>query len=96
MATRKWRKYETHDQALEAIRNFDPPPTLVNHSGGGFHCYWVLEEPASVSEHGIEKLESINKALLTELGGDKGTHNLDRVLRVPGTFNFKLETIQGK
>jgi putative DNA primase/helicase len=24
------------------------------------------------------------------LGGDKGTHNLDRVLRIPGTYNFKL------
>jgi putative DNA primase/helicase len=88
---KKMEKYETHDQVLEAIRDFNPPPTLVNHSGGGFHCYWVLENPASVSEHGIERLESINKALLTELGGDKGTHNLDRVLRVPGTFNFKLE-----
>ena len=88
---KKESKFEIRDQALEAIRKFNPVPTLVNHSGGGFHCYWVLEEPASVSEHGVEKLESINKALLTELGGDKGTHNLDRVLRVPGTFNFKLE-----
>ena len=24
------------------------------------------------------------------MGGDKGTHNLDRVLRIPGTYNFKL------
>jgi len=88
---KKESKFESRDQALESIKSFDPAPTLVNHSGGGFHCYWVLDEPASVSEHGIDKLESINKALLTELGGDKGTHNLDRVLRVPGTYNFKLE-----
>ncbi|MCU0614019.1 MAG: RepB family DNA primase, partial [Desulfobacterales bacterium] len=60
-------------------------PTIVNHSGGGFHCYWVLNNPAMVSETGVEPIESVNKALLRHLGGDGGTHDISRVLRVPGT-----------
>jgi putative DNA primase/helicase len=43
-----------------------------------------------VSETGVEPIESVNKALLRHLGGDGGTHDISRVLRVPGTFNFKL------
>jgi putative DNA primase/helicase len=88
---RKKPAHETYEAALESIKAFDTPPTIVNHSGGGFHCYWVLSEPESVSGHGIEALETINAFLCERIGGDKGTHNLDRILRVPGTYNFKLE-----
>jgi hypothetical protein len=89
---KKHSEYETYEQALKGIDSFELKPTLVNHSGGGFHCYWVLKEPVKVSDFGVETLENINRSLVRKLGGDGGTHNLDRVLRVPGTFNFKLET----
>jgi putative DNA primase/helicase len=82
--------YATYDEALSAITVFRMKPTIVNHSGGGFHCYWALSNPVKVTEKGIELLESLNKALLRLLGGDTGTHDISRVLRVPGTFNFKL------
>jgi len=39
---------------------------------------------------GISTLESINKNLSQKLGGDPGTQDISRVLRVPGTFNFKI------
>ena len=38
----------------------------------------------------MNTLEGINKALNKILGGDGGTHDLSRVLRVPGTFNLKV------
>jgi putative DNA primase/helicase len=82
--------YENYDEAIKAITKFKPQPTLINHSGGGHHCYWVLGNPLKKDEIGVKELESINKFFLTQLGGDKGTHNLDRVLRIPGTYNFKL------
>ena len=87
---KKKTPYDTYDDALSAITTFRMKPTIVNHSGGGFHCYWVLSNPVKVAEKGIGLLESINKALLKHLGGDTGTHDISRVLRVPGTFNFKL------
>ena len=38
----------------------------------------------------VIELECINKYFLQQLNSDKKTHNLDRVLRIPGTYNFKL------
>ena len=87
---KKGSDYETYDEAIKAITKFNPQPTLINHSGGGLHCYWVLSAPIKTDEIGVMELESINKYFLNQLGGDKGTHNLDRVLRIPGTYNFKL------
>jgi len=83
--------HTTYDDAIKAVCQFALQPTLIVHSGGGFHCYWVLNEPVEVKDVGVEVLENINKTLCLELGGDSGTHDLSRVLRVPGTFNFKLE-----
>jgi len=82
--------HQSYDEALNAIQTFSMEPTIINHSGGGFHCYWVLSNPIKVIDAGISTLENINKALASALGGDPGTHNIDRVLRVPGTFNFKI------
>ena len=86
----KESEYETYEETLATIEKFKMKPTILNHSGGGFHCYWVLVNPVNIAEAGIKNLENINKALLTHLGGDVGTHDITRVLRVPGTFNFKL------
>ena len=88
---KKKSDYETYDEAIKAISKFNPQPTLINLSGGGLHCYWVLRTPVKTDEIGVKELESINKYFLQQLGGDKGTHNLDRVLRIPGTYNFKLK-----
>jgi len=43
-----------------------------------------------VSEIGIKAIEGVNKALIVKLKGNVGTQNINRVLRVPGTFNFKI------
>ena len=83
-------EHETYDDALAAIEAFEIPPTLLNHSGGGFHCYWVLNDPVNVSEIGLDALENINRALMAGVKADGGTHNINRILRVPGTFNFKI------
>ena len=82
---------ETYDEALQSIQSFNPEPTVIVHSGGGFHCYWVLSNPVKVSDIGIDVLEGINKNLSRKLGGDPGTHDISRVLRVPGTLNLKLK-----
>ena len=87
---KKESDYETYDDAIAAVIKFKPRPTLINLSGGGLHCYWVLKTPVKTDEIGVAELESINKLFIQQLGGDKGTHNLDRVLRIPGTYNFKL------
>lgn len=87
---KKKPEYNTYDEALAGIKAFHIPPTIINHSGGGFHCYWVLNDPANVSKIGLDSLENINRALMAGVKADGGTHNINRILRVPGTFNFKL------
>jgi putative DNA primase/helicase len=82
--------YLTYQEALGAIQSYDLQPTIITHSGGGFHCYWTLYNAIAVEKHGVETLESINKGLTHDLKADPGTHDLSRVLRIPDTFNQKL------
>ena len=88
----KTPKWAAKSEALTAIRAFSLKPTYIVQSGGGFHCYWVLKEPLSVAEYGIDALEGLNKQFANELGGDAGTQDISRILRVPNTFNHKLIT----
>jgi len=88
----KKTEHATHDDALKAIKEFPVKPTIIVHSGGGFHCYWVLDMPIEILDQGdctIETIEGINLTLCKKLGGDVGTQDISRVLRVPGTYNFK-------
>ncbi|MDY0045712.1 MAG: phage/plasmid primase, P4 family [Syntrophales bacterium] len=87
---KKETPHTTYEEALSAIESFNPEPTIIIHSGGGFHCYWVLSNPVKVDAIGSQILESINKNLSEKLGGDRGTQDISRVLRIPGTFNFKI------
>ena len=59
---------KTYEETLSAIQSFNPEPTIIIHSGGGFHCYWVLSNPVKVSDIGIKVLESINRTLSEKLG----------------------------
>lgn len=60
-----------------------PPPSAIWETGGGCQAVWKLDEPLE-----IEKAEEINKALLFVLQGGPGTHNADRLLRLPWTTNW--------
>ncbi len=63
------------------------PPSMVVWSGGGFHAYWPLEEPARSPEE-MERAELAMRLLAAGLGSDP-VHDRSRILRVPGTFNHK-------
>tara|TARA_R110000803_G_scaffold163913_1_gene227658 strand:+ start:31534 stop:34386 length:2853 start_codon:yes stop_codon:yes gene_type:complete len=67
-----------------------PKPILVN-SGYGVHAYWLLEE--TVSRREWEPLANRLRELCVEQGliVDSSVFEASRVLRIPGTFNFKQE-----
>lgn len=69
--------------AEERVFKFTPPPSVVVFSGGGYHPYWNLAEPAS----DLLRVEASNLAIAKALGGDN-CHNIDRVMRLPGTVNI--------
>ena len=85
---KKKPEYADYESALNAIQQFPLPPTILVHTGGGFHCYWVLASPLKVSDYGLGALEGINKGISIALGADS-THDIGHVFRVPGTYNFK-------
>ena len=67
-----------------------PKPILVS-SGYGIHAYWLLEE--TVSRTNWEPLSERLRQLCVEQGliVDPSVFEASRVLRIPGTFNFKNE-----
>lgn len=62
------------------------PPSAIISSGRGYHLYWFLTEPVL----DIETIEELNQLLVDDIPtADKGSWNVNRVLRVPGTLNQK-------
>ena len=82
---------DASDDALQRLRDYPLPPTLIVFSGGGYNAYWELEESIYVNGN-IADLEAVNKKLIADFNGDKGTHNLDRILRLPNTINYPTKT----
>ncbi len=78
--------------ALAHIEALDPTPSVVVDSGGGYHCYWLLTDPfilASADDRA--RADHAQKGWVKRVGSDDGAKDLARVLRVPGTYNFKPE-----
>ncbi len=69
-----------------------PSPTLVN-SGGGLHVYWPLTEDVPASEW-VRHAKSLKRLCAQKkLFADPAvTADAARILRIPGTHNFKNET----
>jgi len=91
---RPGKEYATKLDALNALRNFCtrnalPKPVLVD-SGGGLHGYWVLDREVSYAEwHPVA--ESYKAACLQQGFRMDNAVPADgaRILRLPGTRNFK-------
>lgn len=87
--------YLTKRLAAEALENFRaklglPEPALVD-TGGGIHVHWILEE--AVPRAQWEETAAKFKALCVEhkLYVDPAVFEVSRVMRVPGTFNYKKD-----
>ncbi len=77
-------------RALKHIDGLDTPPSAIVHSGGGFHCYWLLSEPWILDTP--EDREAARRLQVRWVGyvqGDPGAKDLARILRLPGTVNAK-------
>ncbi|MBI1382631.1 MAG: hypothetical protein GC161_16260 [Planctomycetaceae bacterium] len=67
-----------------------PKPTVIVDSGNGGQAFWRLRVPfqiAEATEAAADDAGLWNRHLGNLLGGD-ATHNVDRVMRLPGTVNW--------
>lgn len=91
--TGKPKGYETQAAGLEALKAFCrtvgmPKPILVS-SGRGLHVYWPLTE--AIAREVWEPVAARLRTLCNEHGlhVDPAVFEVARILRVPGTLNFK-------
>src|SRR5690606_8190551 len=66
---------------LTRLHQFNPRPSCIVHSGGGYHAYWGLQEPTRE----LDKARHILHALATSLGGDH--MSVAQSLRMVGSIN---------
>jgi len=66
-----------------------PRPTCALFSGGGFQAFWRREEPIPINGDPAAADEAARYNLQLELvfGADQ-CHNVDRIMRLPGTTNY--------
>lgn len=92
-------KYLTREKMLEALDKMPCEPSMIietNGDTGGFHAYWILDEPHYIiSDTERDELGKLSASWLTELrrhavpGTIDGTANLDRILRPVGSLRVK-------
>ncbi len=76
--------------ALAHINTLPLQPPIIVDSGGGYHCYWLLRDTFVIAtEPDRERIRRLQAAWVMSVGGDEGAKDLARVLRVPGTRNYK-------
>lgn len=75
-------------EVLRSLRTLSYPPSLIVHSGNGFHAYWLLGRKYPSTDIEVVN-QGIGKELRAALVTVDSTHNADRFLRIPGSQNLK-------
>jgi hypothetical protein len=85
-------------QAMGFLHTFPDPPSLVLDTGGGLHAYWLFETPLYLTTEAeriaVEQVLRRFAYTICQAGAARGwtlddLRDLARVLRPPGTINFK-------
>jgi hypothetical protein len=77
----------TVDSHLRRLEDLTYHPSILVLTGGGCHAYWLLTKPADGLAQ-LERAEGLMRRLGRGLGGDP-VWDRARILRAPGTFNYK-------
>jgi len=73
------------DATLIKLSGTQLPPSVIVHSGGGYHAYWLLDKPTS----DLHTARQVLQGLARTFGGDGLSPA--QSLRLPGTVNHKPE-----
>jgi len=81
---------------VKTFREYKTPPSFITSSGGGAQAFWLIETIALDGsdevphEKMVSDLELFNVQIERDLAGDH-CHNIDRIMRLPGTINIPNE-----
>lgn len=82
---------------FEEAKSFLPfEPSIIIFSGYGLHAYYIWAEPLAITDANREEIKRRNNLLIEvvrqKASGKKidGVGDLPRILRTPGTYNYKL------
>lgn len=73
---------------LERMRSLCWPSAIV-FSGGGVQAYWILAEPLPITDANRAMAKDLIERWIKWAGGEPAAGGLPRVLRVPGSVNYK-------
>lgn len=62
-----------------------PPHMVVESSPGNIHAYWLVKDVP------LDKFKAIQRKLIAKYDSDPVIHDLSRVMRMPGTINWKRD-----
>jgi hypothetical protein len=79
------------DKELAKLREFDPAPSIIVDSGGGWHGYWLLDEPFQLDiDEDKQRIAHILHGLFRVLDGDEAyVKSVASVMRLPDSINTK-------
>lgn len=77
------------DKARARLEGFSLVPSIVVNSGGGLHCYWMLDKPIQNAYESREQLKAALLGIAQAVGGDPQVCEVARVMRLPGSLNHK-------
>lgn len=82
---------------FDEAKSFLPfPPSILIDSGHGLQAYYLFDAPLAVTDDNREEIKRRNKLLLDVIRARASGKAIDavddlpRILRTPGTFNYKL------
>jgi putative DNA primase/helicase len=78
-------------EARAKLAAFPIGPSVIVSSGGGLHCYWLLDLPLDLRDGGLRAAKQLLRALALAVGGDLQAAEPARVLRLPDTLNYKYD-----
>jgi predicted transcriptional regulator len=76
--------------ALAHIEALEVQPSVIIDSGGGYHVYWLLDTPYVLdSDDARSYARRLQYGWVVLVESDDDAKDLSRVLRIPGTRNYK-------
>jgi hypothetical protein len=79
--------------ARARLASYPLKPSFVVNSGGGLHPYWLLNRPVNLTTSRA-RFEAALRKLAADVAGDPAACDIARILRVPGTLNYKPEYVR--